>query len=215
MDRVFAGFQIDNDFYVMLFLFLLITVVISTVIVVFVSKIQTLTDILERAKEIDIAKEERLCFLDDALISEKIQNIQLDDELKYLENVREKLQRTEYMVTTLQDQIIFQERDHIDEIQTQKKIYNELKTQYKIVMEQLEKSEEDLFISKRSHEELKDRNIKLYNKNRALRLQFSEQEQEMKKSILMMDEHRGAFKEEFSELASKIFDGNSQELTLG
>ena len=157
MERVFANFQIDNDFYVMLFLFLLITIIISTLIVVFVTKIQTLSAILEQAKEIDRAKEERLSFLNMAWNDEKIENIKLKEELKYLENSKEKLQRTEKIVIKLQEQIIEQEKEHVDELHAQKILYDEVKIHYKIMIEQLEKAEEEAFVVKKAYEELKEK----------------------------------------------------------
>ena len=211
MERVFAGFQIDNDFYIMVFLFLLITIVITTVIVVFLSKIQTLTAILEQAKEIDQAKEERLSFLDEALTQEKIENIRIKEELKYLENSEKRLRDREKLVATLQNQIIHQEKEHVDEVHLQKNTLDELQIHYKISNEQLEKLEEELFLIKRSHEELKDKNNVLYTRNRELKIKLSEQYKQMKEKMHMMQEHRGDLKEEFSELASKIFKGNSKE----
>jgi hypothetical protein len=175
VDRVFANFHIDNDFYVMLFLFLLITIIISTVIVIFVTKIQNLSTILEQAKEIDRAKEERLSFLNMAWNDEKIENIKLQEELKYLENSHEKLQRTKKIVMKLQEQIIEQEREHVDELHAKKTLYDEVKIHYKIMIEQLEKAEEEAFVVKKSYEELKEKNSILYTKNRELEIKFSEQ----------------------------------------
>ena len=213
MDRVFANFQIDNDFYIMLFLFLLITIIISTVIVVFLTKIQTLSAILEQAKVIDRAKEERLSFLNTALNDEKIDNIKLKEELKYLENSNEKLQRAEKIVTKLQEQIIHQEKEHVDELHANKTLFDQLKIHHKIVIEQLEKSEEEAFVVKKAYEELKEKSTLLYTKNRELEIKFSEQQKQTVEKIQMMEEHRGELKEEFSELASKIFEGNAKEFT--
>jgi DNA recombination protein RmuC len=213
MDRVFANFQIDNDFYIMLFLFLLITMIISTVIVVFLSKIQTLSVILEQAKEIDRAKEERLSFLNTVWNDEKINNIKLKEELKYLENSKEKLGQAEKILSTLQEQIIEQEKEHVDEVHASRTRYDELKIHYKILIEQLEKSEEELFVIKRSHEELKEKSTLLYTQKRELEIKFSEQQKQTVEKIEMMESHRGELKEEFAELASKIFEGNSKAFT--
>ncbi len=195
----------------MLFLFLLITLIISTIIVIFVSKIQTLSAILERAKEIDQAKEERLSFLDEALTIEKINNVKLIEELKYLENSKVEFQNSEKIVKRLQEQIINQEKAHVDEIHMQKNLLDELQIHHKIAIEHLEKIEEELFLVKRAYEELKEKNNLLYTKNRELTVQLSEQQKQMKEKINMMQEHRGELKEEFSELASKIFKRDRKE----
>ena len=210
MDRVFANFQIDNDFYVMMFLFLLITIIISTVIVVFLTKIHTLSTILERAKEIDRAKEERLSFLNTVWNDEKIRNIKLQEELKYLEGSKEKLQYAEKIVTKLQEQIIEQEKEHVDELHAKKTLYDEVRIHYKIIIEQLEKAEEEAFVVKKSYEELKEQNSLLYTQNRELEIKLSEQQKQTVEKMIMMEEHRGELKEEFAELASKIFEGNSK-----
>ena len=211
MDRVFAGFRIDNDFYVMLFLFLLITVVITTIIVVFVSKIENLKAILESAKEIDKAKESRLSFLDDVLTTEKIENIKLKEELNHLENSERRLDYTKKIVKKLQEQVINQEKEHLDQAHNQKKVIDKLKIHYRLSIEQLEKVEEELFLLKRSYEELKDRNSRLYTQKRELEVKLLEQQKQTKEKMQMMEEHRGDLKEEFSELASKIFEGNPKE----
>jgi len=202
MDRVFANFHIDNNFYVMLFLFLLITILISTVIVIFLTRIQTLSAILEQAKAIDKAKEKRLSFLNRAWNDEKIENIKLQEELKYLEGSREKFINAEKIVNKLQEQIIEQEKEHVDELYEKKTLYDKLKIHYKIMIDQLEKAEEELFVVKRFNEELKEKISKLYTKNRELEIKFSEQHK-----------HRGELKDEFTEFASKFFEGNSKDFT--
>jgi len=211
VDRVFANFKIDNDFYIMLFLFLLITIIISTVIVIFVTKIQTLSTILEQAKKIDRAKEERLSFLNIVWSDEQIRNIKLEEELKYLEVKKEKLGHAEKINSRLQEQIIHQEKEHVDEVHAQKVILDKLRIHHKILIEQLEKVEEEAFLVKKLNEELKEKNMLLYTRNRELEIKLSEQQKQTVEKMHMMEEHRGELKEEFAELASKIFEGNSKE----
>ena len=209
MERVFANFQIDNDFYVMMFLFLLITIIISTVIVIFLIKIQTLSAILDQAKAIDRAKEERLIFLNTVWSDEKITNIKLKEELRYLENSKKKLHYSEKIVSKLQEQIIEQEKEHVDELHAQKTLYDKLRIHYTIMLEQLEKAEEEAFVFKKRNEGLKEQNSLLYTKNRELEVKSSEQKKQTVEKMIMMEEHRGELKDEFVELASKIFEGNS------
>jgi len=198
MDRVFANFHMDDDFYVMLFIFLLITMLISTVIVIFLTKIQTLSTILEKAKAIDKAKEKRLAFLNMAWNDEKIENIKLKEELKYLKGSREKFINAEKIVNKLQEQIIEQEKEHVDELYEKKTLYDKLKIHYRLMIEQLEKAEEELFVVKRLNEELKEKFSILYSKNRKLEIKFLEQ-------------NRGKLKDEFTEFTSKFFEGNSKD----
>ncbi|SFV57205.1 DNA recombination protein RmuC [hydrothermal vent metagenome] len=211
MDRVFANFHIDNDFYIMLFLFLLITIIISTLIVVFVTKIHTLSIILEQAKKIDRAKEERLSFLNRALNNEKIDNIKLKEDLKYLENSKKKLQNSEKTVSKLQEQIIEQEKEHLDELYEKKTLHDKLKIHYRITIEQLEKAEEELFIVKRMNEELTEQKSLLYRQNRELKMKFSGNQKHSIKKINMINEHQDKFKDEFTQLTSKLFKANPKE----
>jgi len=213
MDRVFANFHIDNNFYVMLFIFLLITILISTVIVIFLTRIQTLSAILEQAKAIDKAKEKRLSFLNTVWNDEKIDNIKLKEELKYLEGSKAKLINAQRVVNKLQEQIIEQEKEHIDELYAKKTLYDKLKIHYRLMIEQLEKAEEELFVVKRLNEELNEKNSILYTKNRELEIKFSEQHKQTVEKIHMMEEHRGELKDEFTEFASKFFEGNSKKFT--
>ena len=213
MDRVFANFEIGNDFYVMLFLFLLITIIISTVIVVFLSKINTLSAILEQAKEIDRAKEERLSFLDEALASEKMQNFSIRKELEYLEEHRDKLQIAELELHTLKEKKAQEEKEHIDDIHAQKSRLEQLQIHHKILNEHFERLEEEHFLLKKSHEDILEKNRVLQNENGELSVKFSEQQKQNVEKLKMMEEHRGELKEEFAQLASKIFEGNSKEFS--
>jgi len=176
-------------------------------------KLQTLSAILEEAKAIDQAKEKRLSFLNTAWNDERIYNIKLQEELKYLEGSKEKLINSEKIVTKLQEQIIEQEKEHLDELYARKTLYDELKIHYKIMIEQLEKAEEEAFVVKKAYEDLKEQNSLLYTTNRELEIKFSEEKKHTIEKIHMMEEHRGELKEEFSEFASKIFEGNSKDFT--
>ena len=213
MDRVFANFQIDNDFYLMLFLFLLITIIISTVIVISLSKIQTLTAILDRAKEIDHAKEERIAFLDESLSEEKMQNFRIKRNLEHFEEIKEKYHFSELSLSKLREKLIYQEKEHMDEVHTQRSVLDKLRIHYKLSIEQLERVEEEYFLLRQSNEHLMDNNNLLHTQNRELEVRFFEQKKQNIEKMKMMEEHRGKLKEEFSELASKIFEGNSKEVT--
>jgi len=213
LDRVFANFHIDNDFYIMLFLFLLITILISTLIVVFVTKIHTLSIILDKAKEIDRAKEERLSFLNKAWNDAKINNIKLKKDLKHLEETKKKFQNAEKILSKLQEQIIEQEKEHLDELHQKKTLHDKLKINYKIIMEQLEKAEEELFVVKKSYEELKEQNFLLYAQKRRLESRFSKEQKHTLKKMNTIEEHRGELEDELTQLTSKIFKGNHKEFS--
>jgi len=193
----------------MVFLFLLITMIISTVIVFFLTKVRTLEAILERAKEIDRAKEERLAFLDASLSQEKMKSFAQEKDLYYFEAHKEKLQSAKKSIAELQETILSQERKYIDEIHAQKGVLDELKIRYQLLNQQSEKVEEELYLLKQSNEHLLDNNNLLYTQKRELEIKLDEQYKQMNEKMQMMENHRGDLKEEFAELATKIFESNS------
>ena len=187
--------------------------IISTVIVISVSKIQTLTAILDRAKEIDHAKEERIAFLDESLSEEKMQNFTMKRELEHCTDIKERFHLTERTLSKLRETVTFQEKEHMDEIHAQKSVLDKLRIHHKLSIEQLERIEEEYFLLRQSNEHLMDNNNLLHTQNRELEVRFSEQKKQNIEKMKMMEEHRTELKEEFSELASKIFEGNSKEFT--
>jgi len=197
----------------MLFLFLLITIIISTVIVVFLSKIQTLTAILERAKEIDQAKEERISFLDDALMEEKIHSFQLQKEMEYYEEKKKEFELSDKKSKELTQELIKQEKENLALNHEQKSSFEQLKIHYEILEESNEVLKDNHEILKTKTENLLDEYNILNTKNRELEVKFSEQNKQNVEKIKMMENHRGELKEEFSQLASKIFEGNSKEFS--
>ncbi len=173
MDRVFANFQIDNDFYLIGFLFLLITMIISILIIVFISRIETLRGIIEQAKEVDKAKEERLSFLNSALNDEKILNVNLKERLKEFESIQEHFMVSKSILARLQNQIIEQEKEHLDELQKNKLTIDKLRVNNRVLTDEIEKLEESDFMVKKSYDELKERYKILYLENRELKMELS------------------------------------------
>lgn len=173
MDRVFANFQIDNDFYLIAFLFLLITMIISILITVFVSRIEALRGIIEQAKEVDKAKEERLSFLNCALNDEKILNVKLKNRLKEFESIQEHFMVSKSILARLQNQIIEQEKEHLDDLQKNKLTIDKLRVNNRVLTDEIEKLEESDFMVKKSYDELKERYKILYLENRELKMELS------------------------------------------
>jgi len=190
-----------------MFLFLLITMIISTVIVIFVSRIRSLESILNRAKEIDRAKEERLIFLDEALNKEKMKSFSLEKDLQDFEGNKSELTKSRESLRILNNKIINQEKSYIDKDYTQRTTFEELKIRHEVLLEQYEKIEEAHYLLKQSNEHLMDNNNILHTQNRELVIKLSEQEKQMAEKMKIMKEYRGDLKEEFAELASKFFEG--------
>jgi chromosome segregation ATPase len=181
--------------------------IISTVIVIFVSRIRSLESILNRAKEIDRAKEERLIFLDEALNKEKMKSFSLEKELQDFEENKSELTKSRENLRILNNKITNQEKRYIDKDYTQRTAFEELKIRHEVLLEQYEKIEEAHYLLKQSNEHLMDNNNILHTQNRELVIKLSEQEKQMAEKMQIMKEYRGDLKEEFEELALKFFEG--------
>lgn len=197
----------------MVFLFLLITFLISTIIVVFLSKIKTLTAILVQAREIDLAKEDKIAFLDEVLQEEKIANSDLKRELSFLEKSKEKLEFASIEIVELKDYIVSQSKEHVNAMHQQKSELEQLKIHYELLEKNHYKQEDAFRLLQKRNESLVDDNNKLHTKIREVEVKVNEQQKQNREKIEMMNEHRGELKEEFSQLASQIFENNSKEFS--
>lgn len=203
----------NNEFFVLLGLFLLITFLISTIIVVFITKIKTLTAILEQAKEIDYAKEERIVFLDSALQEEKIHNLDLKREVAYFARSKEKLQQYEETINRLQENLVEQSKEHLESIHNQRNAFNQLKVHFDLQEKNFNKLNEKYDLLKKRNESLVDKNNRLHTHVREVEVQVREQQKQNSEKLQMMEQHRGELKEEFAQIAAKVFEGNSKDFS--
>ena len=90
MERLFANFELNSEFFIILGLFLTIAFIITIIIVLFVNRINTLKLILDQAKEIDEAKSQKISELEAQLQQERIDNANLKKELEYFFQGKEK-----------------------------------------------------------------------------------------------------------------------------
>ena len=183
MERVFANFQINDDFYLMLFLFLLITIIISTLIVIFLTKIHGLMAILEHAKEIDHAKEERLAFLEDALMEEKIHSFQLQKKMDSLQKHRRDLELSKVRLRQVKEQLFYQEKNYLEFSHKQESALAQLKHHYAVLEESHELVDEKYLALKQQNEDLFDAYNQLNRQNRALELKFLEEKKKYQKTL--------------------------------
>ena len=203
----------NNEFFIILGLFLLITFLISTIIVIFLSKIKSLSDILEQAKEIDNAKGIKITSLDKALTEEKILNIELKRELEYFSKSKEQLQHSEETIINLKEQIVFQEKEHLEVTLVQKNIIDQASIHFDLLEKNYHELLEKHELSKKRNESLVDDNNRLNMQIRESAVEVREQRKQNREKMQMMQEHRGELKEEFSQLAAKIFEGNSKDFS--
>jgi DNA recombination protein RmuC len=213
LDKLFANFEMNNEFFIILGLFLLITFLISTIIVIFLSKIKSLSEILEQAKEIDNAKDVKIASLDKLWTEEKILNIDLKRELEYFSKSKKQLQISEETIANLKDQITIQEKEHLEAVLLQKNSLDQLNIHFELLEKNYRELAEKYDLSKKRNESLVDDNNRLNMQIRESAIEVREQKKQNREKMQMMQEHRGELKEEFSLLATKIFEGNSKDFS--
>ena len=203
----------NNEFFIILGLFLLITFLISTIIVIFLSKIKTLTSILDRAKEIDNAKDAKIALIDKSWTEEKILNIDLKRELEFFSKSKEQLRLSEETISRLKEQIVNEEKEHIEITLAQKNSIDQAAIHFDLLEKNYYKLLENHELSKKRNESLVNDNNRLNMQIRESAVEIREQKKQNLEKMQMMKEHKGELKEEFSQLASKIFEGNSKDFS--
>lgn len=203
----------NNEFFIILGFFLLVTFLISTIIVIFLSKIKSLTSILEQAKEIDNAKDAKIALIDKAWTEEKILNIDLKRELEYFSKTKEQLQLSEEKIINLKEQMINQEKEYLESILVQKNSIDQASIHFNLLEKNYHKLVEKYELLKKRNESLVDDNNRLNMQIRESAIEVREQKKQNIEKIQMMQEHRGELKEEFSLLAAKIFERNSKDFS--
>ena len=202
-----------NEFFIAIGLFLLITVLISTIIVLFLSKINRLEAILEQAKAIDNAKEERITEFYEAFQDERKKTTELEKELEYLSLSKEKLQEFELKVETLKERLVVESKEHLEAIHQKKSALEQLSVHYELLEQNYLKQEESLLLLQKRNEALVDDNNRLHLQVRESQVKVNEQQKQNHEKMRLMEEHRGEIKEEFAQLAAKVFEGNSKEFS--
>ena len=213
MESLVSNFQMGNSFYIAVGLFLLITILISTIIVIFMSRISRLEAILEQAKAIDVAKEERMSEFYEAFQAERTRNMSLEKELEYFAESKEKIKEYESRVERLKERMVEESKEHLTAMHEQKAALEQLNVHYELLEQSFTKQEESHSVLAKRNEDLVNLNNSLHLKVRETQIQVSEQQKQNHEKIEMMKEHRGEIKEEFAILAAKVFENNSKEFS--
>ena len=213
MDRVFANFQMDAEFFILMSLFFAISFLITIIIVYFLSKINSLNTILDQAKEIDEAKIAKISLLESELEEERTKSDKLSRELQFIAKNEQKLNSALENVDTLQSELKEETNAHTEAMHRLKIDFKQLSVHYELLNNSYTKLEE-------SHQKILDKNEKLIEENnqfhtkiREAEVRISEQEKQNIEKMEMLKEHRMELKKEFELLASKVFDNNSQEFS--
>ena len=143
-------------------LFLLITLLISTIIVLFMSKINRLEDILDHAKSIDNVKEERLSEFYEVFQEERKRTIKLEKELKHLSRTKEKLKEFEAKVEKLKERLFKEREEHIDILNQEELALEQLSLHYELLEQTYLKQERGYSLLQKRNEVLVKENNQLH-----------------------------------------------------
>jgi len=211
LDKVFANFQLNTEFFIALGLFFTITLIISIIIVFFITKIRTLNYFLEQAKEIDELKIAKISALEMEIQEEKLTIIALEKEQDQLIQAKERIVELSNHIDHLKSDLALQVREHTEHTHHQEKRYAELRIHYA----HLEETHQRLSLE---HQQLQSRYERLLQENTLLQTALRESEVELREKqrettekIELMREHRSELKEEFEHLASRILESNSND----
>ena len=194
-------------------LFLLITVLISSIIVIFMSKVNRLEAILDQAKAIDNAKEERLSEFYEAFQDERKKTTELEKELEYLSKSKKKLKEFESKAEELKERLFKEREEHLTALHQEQSALEQLHVHYELLEQTYLKQEEGYSLLQKRNEALVEENNRLHLSVRETQIQMEEQGKQTQEKLNMLEEHRGEIKEEFAQLASKVFESNSKDFS--
>jgi len=213
LESLFTNFQMGNAFYIGIGLFLLITIIISTIIVFFISKVSRLEAILEQAKAVDNAKEERMAEFYEAFQQERSKSMSLEKDLAYLAKSDAQLKEYKSRIERLKERLVEEAKEHVASLYEKQGALEQLSVHYELLEENFMKQEASHKILMKRNEELVNVNNSLHLKVREAEIKIREQQKQNSEKMQMLKEHRGEIKEEFAQLAAKVFEGNSKEFS--
>ncbi len=194
-------------------IFLLITLLISTIIILFIGRIHRLEAILEQAKAIDNAKEERLSEFYEAFQEERKKTTKLERELEEFSKTKERLKEANAKVEELKEHLFKEREEHLKALHQEKSALEQLNVHYKLLEENYLKQENGYNLLQKRNEDLVEENNRLNLTLRETQIQMEEQEKQTQEKLKMLEEHRSELKEEFAQLASRIFESNSKDFS--
>ena len=178
MESLVTNFQMGNSFYIAVGLFLLITILISTIIVVFMSRISRLEAILEQAKAVDNAKEERMSEFYEAFQEERTKNMGLEKELEYFTESKKEIKEYSLRVERLKERMFDASREHLESKHEQKAALEQLNVHYELLEQSFTKQEESHKLLVKRNEDLVNLNNSLHLKVRETQIQVTEQQKQ-------------------------------------
>jgi chromosome segregation ATPase len=148
----------DIEFFILMSLFFAISLLITIIIVYFLSKINSLNHILDQAKEIDEAKIAKILRLESELESERKKSIDFSRRLQFVAKNEQRLKNALETVDGLQNELKEETDGHVEAMHRLKIDFNQLSTHYELLNKNYIQLAE-------SHQKILDRNEKLIEEN--------------------------------------------------
>ena len=167
-------------------LFLLITLLISTIIVLFLGRINRLEAILAQAKVIDKAKEERLSEFYEVFQEERKKTTKLEKELEEFSRAKEKVKEFEAKVEELKECLLKERETHKVLFHQEQSALEQLQLHYELLEQTYLKQERGYSLLQKRNESLVKENNMLHLSIRKIQIQMEEQEK-----IKMLKQNRG------------------------
>jgi len=176
MDKLFSSpFQFNTEFFIMVGIFLIISFIITIIIVFFLSEINRLNAILNKAKEIDRYKIAKIANLEEELKEAKFKISELTKELRFLPKNRYKLKDAMETIEELKEKLFLSSQNYIKKLHQEEIDFENVSVRYELLNKsyiQLENRYNEL---KSKNEDLLEENTNLHIKLRESFIKISEQ----------------------------------------
>ncbi len=170
MNSIFSIFSNNTEFLVFITLFFTLTLSISIIIVLFLTKIKTLNSILTQAKEIDNAKIKKIQELERELEEQKRISRDLDRELRFMPRNRKRLNDSIDYIRDLKEQLQNKSKEHSRIVNKLRVDFEQLNIHYDLLQKSYNRLQERYHDLKRKNEELIEDNNTLHVKLRDINL---------------------------------------------
>jgi len=158
LNSILTNLNLNSEVMIVGGIFFTLTFLITTIIVVFITKVKNLKYIIEQAKEIDRAKIEKIKRLEEEIEVYKKRSEELDRELKFLPRNKERLNSALEYIEALKEQMDRDTKDYIELLNKQKLTIEQLKIRYDVLSKNCARLEE-------RYQRLKKRNDILMSEN--------------------------------------------------
>ncbi len=170
MNSIFSIFSTNTEFLVFITLFFTLSLSISIIIVLFLTKIKTLNSILAQAKEIDSAKIKKIQELERALEEQKRISRELDIELRFMPRNKKRLSDAIDYIRDLKEELQHRSKEHRAVVNKLRVDFEQLKIHYDLLQKSYNRLQERYNDLKRRNEELIEDNNTLHVKLRDINL---------------------------------------------